>query len=339
MNNRLQRLLGIAFEPSFGAGLFQFRRPMQTDSLIKRLPRHLKLSELRIFVAVLEHRSFHKAAEVVHLTQPAVTKAVAGLEEMLGVKLFDRRAHGVEPTVHGLSFAPRAVAVFEELRRAAQDLARVSSGIHGALRIGTLPMPAVPFLPLAVKELTLEQPEVFVSIVEEREAELVDRLRKGDIELAILRLSLFDLDEDLHGTPLFEEKLCVVAAREHPLASRGRVTWSELLQERWILPPADCIFFEHVQRTLARGGLEMPRAAVESFEISVQYGMVFHAGMLSFGMRSGYEFAQTPSALVRLPFELESKPRPVSAVSLRRHHLSPLAEQFVARIRDLTAVQ
>ena len=312
---------------------------MQSDSLIKRLPRYLKMSELRIFVAVLEHRSFHKAAEVVHLTQPAVTKAIAGLEEMLGVKLFDRHAQGVQPTVHGMSLAPRAVAVFEELRRAAQDLARVSSGVDGTLRIGTLPMPAVPFLPVAVKELTLARPGVFVSVVEEREAELVDRLRKGDIEVAILRLSLFDLDDDMHGTSLFEEKLCVVAARDHPLAQRSSLSWPELLDERWILPPADCIFFEHVQRTLARAGLEMPRATVESFEISVQYGMVQHAGLVSFGMRSGHEFSPTPPALVRLPFEIESAPRPVSAVSLKRHQLSPLAEGFIARIRGLTTAR
>lgn len=309
---------------------------MPTDSLIHRLPRHLKMSELRVFVAVLEHRSFHKAAAVVHLTQPAVTKAIAGLEEMLGVKLFDRHAHGVEPTAHGLSFAPRAVAVFEELRRAAQDLARVSSGTEGTLRIGTLPMPAVPFLPLAIKQLTLDQPGIFVSVVEEREAQLVDRLRKGDIELAILRLSLFDLDDDLQGSSLFEEKLCVVAARDHPLAARAGLTWAELLRERWILPPADCLFFGHVLRTLARSGLEMPRATVESFEIGVQYGMVLHGGMLSFGMRSRFEFAPGRPALVRLPFDLQSTPRPVSAVSLKRHHLSPLAEGLVARMREIT---
>jgi DNA-binding transcriptional LysR family regulator len=312
---------------------------MPTDSLIQRLPRHLKMSELRIFVAVFEHRSFHKAAAVVHLTQPAVTKAVASLEEMLGVKLFDRHSHGIEPTAHGLSFAPRAIAVFQELRRAAQDLGRVSSGIQGTLRIGTLPMPAVPFLPIAIKELAQSQPEVFVAVVEEREVELVDRLRKGDIELAILRLSLFDLDEDLQGTSLFDEKLCVVAARDHPLASRDGLTWPELLLERWILPPADCLFFGHVQRTLARSGLEMPRASVESFEIAVQYGMVLHAGLLSFGMRSGHEFSAGRPALVRLQFELESMPRPVSAVSLRRHHLSPLATGFIDRIRALTTAQ
>ena len=90
---------------------------MPANSLIQRLPRHLKFSELRIFVAVLEQRSFRKAAAVVHLTQPAVTKAIAGLEETLGAKLFDRNDNGVEPTVHGLSFAPRAIATLQALRR------------------------------------------------------------------------------------------------------------------------------------------------------------------------------------------------------------------------------
>ena len=63
---------------------------MPTDNLIQRLPRHLKMSELRVFVAVLEHRSFRKAAAVLHLSQPAVTKAIASLEQTLGIKLFDR---------------------------------------------------------------------------------------------------------------------------------------------------------------------------------------------------------------------------------------------------------
>ena len=308
---------------------------MPENNLIQRLPRHLKMSELRVFVAVLEHRNFHKAAAAVHLTQPAVTKAIAGLEEMLGAKLFDRHAHGVEPTVHGLSFAPRAIAVFEELRRAAQDLTLVSKGTNGTLRIGTVPMPAVPFLPIAIKRLVDAHPQVFVSVVEARESELVERLRKRDIEVAILRLALFDLDDDLQAATLFDEKLCVVASHDHALARRSDLTWPELLQQRWVLPPADCYFFEHLLRTLDKSGLAVPRHAVESFEVSVQYGMVLHGGMLSFGMRSQLSFAPGRQAVVRLPFELQSTPRPVSAVSLKAHQPSPLAEQFVAQVRGL----
>ena len=304
-------------------------------TLIRRLPRRLKMAELRVFVAVLEHRSFRKAAAVLHLTQPAVTKAIASLEELLGVSLFDRTSHGVEPTVHGLAFAPRAVAVFDELRRAAQDLALVTRGGHGILRVGILPMPAIPFLPVAVRKLTDAHPDILVTVVEARETELLDRLHKRDIELAILRLALVDPGEEMRVDRLFDEQLCVVAAREHRLAAHPRLTWPQLLQERWVMPPADCIFYEHVLRTLDRARLPMPRHVVEAFSIHIQFGMVLHAGLLSFGMRSQVEFAPGKHFLVRLPFELPSPASLVAAVSLRSHAPSPLAEQLIGHIREL----
>jgi len=305
------------------------------DTLIRRLPRHLKMSELRVFVAVLEHRSFRKAAAVLHLTQPAVTKAIAGLEAMLGVHLFDRASHGVVPTAHGLTFAPRALAIFDELRRAAQDLALVTRGERGTLRVGILPMPAIPFLPVAVRQLADARPNIFVTVVEARETELMERLHKRDIEVAILRLALIDPGDDMRVDRLFDERLCVVAAREHRLAARPRLTWAQLLRERWVMPPADCFFYEHVLRTLDRAGLQMPSHVIEAFSIHVQFGMVLHAGMLSFGMRSQVEFAPGKEFLVRLPFELASPESLVAAVSLRSHAPSPLAKQLVEHIRGL----
>jgi DNA-binding transcriptional LysR family regulator len=308
---------------------------MPSNDLIHRLPRHLKMSELRVFAAVMEHRSFRKAAAVLHLTQPAVTKAVAGLEQTLGVKLFDRVASGVEPTVHGRSFAPRARAVFDELRRAAQDMCLLSSGAVGSLRVGTVPMPAIPFLPVAVDRLIGAHPGILVSVVEDRETELLDRLRKRDIELAILRLALVDPGEDLHTERLFDEKLCVVAAQTHPLASRNGLQWHELLEQRWVMPPADCFFFEHVRRSLDQLHMPMPRHAVEAESIQVQFSMVLHAGMLCFGMRSQISFAPGKEFVVRLPFDLPLSSTMVAAVSLKSHEPSPLARQLLAQIHDL----
>lgn len=305
------------------------------DTLIRRLPRRLKMSELRVFVAVLEHRSFRKAAAVLHLSQPAVTKAIAGLEDTLGVPLFNRASDGVVPTAHGLTFAPRAAAVFEEVRRAAQELALVSRGERGTLRVGILPMPAIPFLPVAIGRMAESRPDIFVTVFEGREAELLDRLHKRDIEVAILRLALISPAENMRVERLFDEKLCVIAAKEHPLATRQKPTWPQLLRERWVMPPADCYFYEHVLRTLDRAGLPMPTNVIESFSINIQFGMVLHAGMLSFGMRSQVEFAPGKELLVRLPIELPAPTTTVAAVSLRSHAPNPLADQLVAHIRDL----
>lgn len=318
-----------------GAGAVEPIATMPPNPLIHRLPRHLKLGELRVFVAVLEHRSFRKAAAALHLTQPAVTKAIASLEGTLGFKLFDRIANGVEPTVHGHAFAPRAVAIFDELRRAAQELTLLDSGATGTLRVGTVPMPAIPFLPVALGALADRHPGILMSVVEARESELLDRLRRRDIEVAILRMALVDPADDLRVETLFDERLCVVARREHPLAGRTDLSWSELLRQRWVLPPADCWFYEHVQRSLDALGLPMPAHLVETYAINLQFGMVLHAGLLGFGMRSQIDFAPGRDFLVRLKFDLPMPGSAVAAVSLKSHQPSPLARQMVEQIRTL----
>ena len=305
------------------------------DDLIQRLPRNVKLRELRVFLAVLEQRSFRRAAAMLHLTQPAVTKSLCSLEDMLGVRLFDRANHGVEPTAHGLSLAPRAIAVFDELRRAAHELSLVSNGSRGTLRIGTLAMPAVPFLPVAVQRLTEAHPDIFVAVVEDRQSELIDRLRRRDVELAILRLALLAPDESMRVDRLFDEKICVIAAAAHPLVKHRRLTWPQLLQERWVMPATDSYFYERVTRLLARYDLPIPRQVVEATSINIQFGMVLHAGMLSFGMRSQVEFAPGKQFIVRLPYELPAPATSVAAVSLRTRELSPLAQQFISHVRSL----
>lgn len=312
-------------------------QPSSTSPLIRRLPRHLKMAELRVFVAVLEHRSFRKAAAALHLSQPAVTKAIAGLEHTLGVRLFDRVANGVEPTLHGDSFAPRAIAVFDELRRAAQELTQLCSGAAGSLRLGTVPMPAIPFVPLAIDRLVDAHPGIQLSMVEARETELIDRLRRRDIELAVLRLSVVEPNDDMRLIRLFDEKLCVVAAADHPLARRRNSTWADLLAQRWVLSPPDCSFHLHVQRTLEQAGLSMPRHTVEAMSIQLQFNLVLHAGMLGFGMRSQIDFTPGKGNVVRLPFDLPALGTGVSVVSLASHEPSPLARQLVAHIHDLAA--
>jgi len=308
---------------------------MAADNLIERLPRRLKMGELRVFVAVLEHRSFRKAAAVLHLTQPAVTKAIAGMEEMLEVKLFDRRVDGVEPTVHGISFAPHAVAIFGELRSAAQGLAIVSSGAQGTLHIGTVPMPGVPFLPIAIRRLVDAHPQIFVSVVEARETDLAERLRKREIELAIFRSALFNPGDDLHVEALFEERLCVLASKDHPLATQDNVTWRDLLDYPWVLPPADSFFFHHIRRSLDQLGIALPRHAVESISINFQYGMVLHGSMLSFGLRSQFAFSPERNFLVQLPIDLPAITGTVGVATLSARQASPLALQLVGQIREL----
>ena len=312
---------------------------MPDDNLFERLPRHLRMRELRVFVVVLQHRSFRKAAAALHVTQPAVTKAIAGLEELLGVKLFDRTEKGVEPTVHGASFAPHAMAIFAELRNAAHQLDIVSSGVTGTVRVGTVPLPARAFVPTAIDALTRAHPHIFVSVLEAREAELADRLRNREIDLAIVRLLQFPSAEDLHAEVLFEETLCVLASRDHPLAKRPRLDWHEVVDERWVMPPADSFFSPIVRRALERADLPVPRNVVESASIHIQYAMVLHGGMLSFGSRPDPLPPMSRDLLVRLPIALPPVKGEIAVVTLRGRARQPLAQQLIDTIRTQAAAR
>lgn len=303
--------------------------------LTERLPRYLRLRELRIFLTVMEQRSFRKAATTLHVTQPAITKAIANLEDVLSVRLFDRTANGVEPTAHGTTFARHARAVFEELRHAAQELALVSSGVSGRLRIGSVPLPGGYMLPLAVNRLLQRHPAIFVTIEEMREAEILEEVRKRSLDVALVRLLLVPPSEDMRVETLFEPTLCVLAARSHRLAAQPVVTWPELVRERWVLPRADSAYAGHVRRVLARLDLDMPRACVETPSIHMQYALVMHGGMLAFGSRPPKVTSPFRDQLVRLPLNLPVAPNPIGAITLASHGPDPLVEQLLAEIRRL----
>jgi len=130
----------------------------------------------------------------------------------------------------------------------------------------------------------------------------------------------------------------VIAGKNHPLAARTRLNWPELLEQRWVMPPADCYFYEHVQRTLDRLGMRMPMQMIETASIQMQFNLILHAGMLGFGMRSQVSFAPGKELLVRLPFDLPIEGSMVGAVTLKSHEPSPLARQLIAHIRDMAAV-
>lgn len=310
--------------------------PQVMPDLIERLPRQLRLRELRVFVTVLEHRSFRKAAVALHVTQPAVTKSIAGLEALLGVKLFDRVANGVEPTVHGMAFASRARAIFGELRSAAQELDIVSRGASGTLQIGTVPLPAAGLLPIAIGRLLKRHPNVFVTIVEARERELADMLRRRAIDVAFVRLAQFPAADDLRSEALFEQTLCVLASRTHRLASRLRLTWKEIEREQWVLPPQDSPFLQQVRRALDRADLPLPRNCVESASITIQYGMVLHGSMLSFGLRNHAVMPQVKDVLVRLPVDLPAVTGTFGTVTLRNREERPVATHLLEEIRAIT---
>lgn len=310
---------------------------MAMNTAWERIPRNLKMRELRVLLSVAEHGSFRKAGAALHITQPAVTKAIADVETVLGARLFDRSAQGVTATVQGRSFIRHAAAIFGELKSAAEELEIIASGSQGTLHVGTVPMPAAGVLPVAVHRLMQEHKKIFVSVTEGPEASLADGLRRRALDVMFSRYAEFGPGEDLHFDTLFEDAICIIANKAHPLAARRRVAWRDLEHGAWVLPPPNSYFRHHIHRVLNKQGIETPRHAIETTSIHIMYGMITHAPMLAFATRSQFAFSPLRHQLAQIAVVLPQVTASIGAVTLRGRHPNPLTAQLVAQVRALTA--
>jgi DNA-binding transcriptional LysR family regulator len=307
---------------------------MAADDLQERLPRHLKLRELRVLLAVAEQGSFRKAAQVLHLTQPAVTAAIAELKGTLRVTLFDRTTRGVTATAHGESFIRRASAIFGELRLAAEDIEIISGGSRGTLRVGTVPVGGVGVLPVALHRLLHPHADVFVLIREADEDVLIELLKSREIDIVFSRLPLAS-DPGLAYRLLFEDSICVFASRTHYLAARKRVTWDELANELWVAPPPGTRLFDHVQRTLHKGGLAMPRHVIQTMSLPMAFSMLLQGDYLCFGTYLHYEFTVHKPMLTILKIDLPQVMAAFGVITLPDRELNPLGLRLVKLVEDL----
>src|SRR5713101_719287 len=128
-----------------------------------KLARHVKLREMRILLAAVRWGSLAKAAENLGFSQPAVSKAIAGLEDTFGGALLDRSHSGVQPTVRGKILLQRAINIFDELRLAGEELEQVADPTRGTIRVACAHAVGAGFLPRILDSLNREHPAIAIA--------------------------------------------------------------------------------------------------------------------------------------------------------------------------------
>ena len=192
--------------------------------------------QLRYVAMLVKHRNFRRAADALFITQPALTKSIRNLEDLLGVPLFDRQPNDVNPTAYCDVFMEHATQVFVELGEIHHKLDLMSNLQRGKLKLGSGPIVAQAIVSEAVSRLVCENPELNIQITIDSWHELTRLLRQGDIHLFIADV------EDLMDQPdLLIEKLpsgkSTFACRPgHPLATAGMLSPEDLLSTHWLFP-------------------------------------------------------------------------------------------------------
>lgn len=192
------------------------------------------IRQLLYFQRVAELGSFTRAAQALHLVQPALSQQVAALEREVGLPLFHREPRGVRLTEAGERLLPYARRVLGELERAQQALGALRELRTGRVALGLPPSATLSLLPEILETFRARYPALEVQIVEEMTDVLVEQLLDGRLDLALVSFPIDD--QRLATRPLFQERLVLVVPPDHRLARAERVDLAELAAEPWILP-------------------------------------------------------------------------------------------------------
>ncbi|MFD4428538.1 hydrogen peroxide-inducible genes activator [Nocardia sp. NPDC058497] len=174
------------------------------------------LSQLRAFVAIAEYRHFGTAAARLTVSQPTLSQALASLENGLGLQLIERSTRRVLVTAAGMRLLPQAMATLEAADRFVASA--TGDGLGGVLRLGIIPTVAPYVLPELLPELRRKLPGLVPHVVEDQTSRLLDGLRTGVLDVALLALPTGA--PGLVEIPLYSEEFVLVTPRGHELAGR-----------------------------------------------------------------------------------------------------------------------
>jgi len=281
------------------------------------------LPDLRAFLTVAQLQSFAAAAKVLHLSQPALSRRISKLEDMLGARLFDRTSRSVELTAVGLNFRRQVSGIVEQLDQSLARLRDIVDRAAGDVTVGCVFSAVHHFLPGVIRTYRQRFPQVQMRIIEEGADDVLASVMQGDADFGLNYIGM--QEPDLEFTPLLKEPFVLACPAGHPLARRRRVRWSDLAA------------FDHLRvsnasrnRLLIDQALAelppLPRPVCEVRHVSTLIGMV-EAGM-GVAVVPQLTLPAHPAAVVGVPITEPVVTRTVGLIQRRGRALSPAASAF-----------
>jgi len=204
----------------------------------------MTLTELKYIVAVARERHFGKAADACYVSQPTLSVAVKKLEEELDVKLFERSANEVAVTPLGEAIVRQAQSVLEQAAAIKEIAKRGKDPLTGPLTLGVIYTIGPYLLPDLVRQMIKLNPQMPLILQENFTVKLLEMLRNGEIDCAILAEPF--PDAGLATAPLYDEPFLAAVPANHALASQSQVSTEELKRETMLLLGSGHCFRDHV---------------------------------------------------------------------------------------------
>lgn len=193
----------------------------------------MNLRDLQYLVAVADVRNFSQAADKCFVSQPTLSNQIRKLEETLGITLFERNNKRVIPTETGEQIVSLARKVLQQVDTM-HDVAKSSKDpLAGKFRLGAFPTLSTYIFPSLVPKITAALPQLKLVLIEEKTQQLLDRLKRGELDAALLALPIHE--DQLIAQALFNDEFLLAVPPSHPHASKKQIAQSDINGEKLLL--------------------------------------------------------------------------------------------------------
>jgi DNA-binding transcriptional LysR family regulator len=294
----------------------------------------LKTRQLLLLIALDEQRNIHRAAEELHMTQPAASKQLKDLEVMLDVRLFDRLPQGMQPTIYGETLVRYARMALTSLSMAHDDIAALKSGLAGQVSIATIMAPGMTLLPRAISRVKQTAPRLRISVEIDNSNVLLERLVRGSFDFLVARLLDEENKFDLQYEELAEEPVCVVSRVGHPLEHAEALCLEQIARAAWVLPPTGSVLRHRVDMMFRRAGLVPPDNVIDTPALLLVISLLQQTDSLYVMPVEVARYYVQLNILSILPIEVPVRMDAYGIITHRNRLLSPGASALLAAIRE-----
>ena len=293
----------------------------------------LKTRQLLLLLALEDEGNINRAAQVLNITQPAASKLLKDLEDMLGVSLFDRMPRGMRPTWYGETMIRHARVALASLGQAHDEIQALKAGSFGQVSVGAITAPGLSLLPMAVALLKREQPSLRVSLQIETSDVLMERLAQSKLDMLVARLFERHDKTALRYQALTEEPVCAVTRPGHPLLGRRKLSLRDMADAGWIVPPAGSVLRHRFELMFQEQGLESPTNVVETTALLFMTRMLQQSDMIAVIATDVARYYAQHGLVAQLPIQLACTMDAFGLITRTDRPLSPAAQVMLRALK------
>lgn len=293
----------------------------------------LKTRQLLLLTALAEEGNIHRASQVLNMTQPAASKLLKDLEDVLGVSLFERLPRGMRPTWYGETMIRHARAALSSLNQAHEELQAAKKGQFGQVRVGAITAPGLTLLPVTVARVKQAHPNIQVTVQIDPSNVLVEALNRGHLDMVVGRLTPQDDKEQLRYDVVSDEPTCAVARPGHPILQLERPTVADLFSYSWIKPSAGSVLRHRLELMVQELGLVLPSSTVESSSLLFVTKMLQQSDMVTVLAMDVARYYADHGLVTILPVVLPCEMDPFGIILRSDRLLSPAAQVFLDALK------